>query len=141
MTKEYRKTYRPFIVWILLLFTVLLVAGILPAPFVSGETLTRLTVIATLIMLDVLMIIIYRGEYVYWINGGPSFEQARDAGSAARKAYALAHLKPFLWATLIAAVLMTASALLNWPVWIDALGACAALVTAALSTVRIKFSK
>ena len=138
---EYRKTYRPFIVWIPLLCAVLLAAAILPAPFVSGETQTRITVIATLVMLDVLMLIIYRGEYVYWINGGPSFEQARDSGSAARKAYALAHLKPFLWATLISAALMAASALMNWPVWTDALGACAVLVIAALSTTRIKFPK
>lgn len=139
--KEYRKTYRPFIAWILLLFAVLLAAVILPAPFVSGETQTQITVIATLVMLDVLMLIIYRGEYVYWINGGPSFEQARDAGSAARKAYALAHLKPFLWATLVSAALMFASLLLDWPVWTDALGACGALIIAALTTTRIKFPK
>lgn len=27
------------------------------------------------------MFIIYKGEYVYWINGGPNFKEAKEASS------------------------------------------------------------
>lgn len=141
MKQEYQKTYKPLSGWLILLFAVLLAVGILPAPFVSGETLTRMTMLATLLMVDGLMLIIWRGEYVYWLNSGPTFEQARDAGSEARKAYALAHLKPFLWATPPVCLLMILSLRLAWPAWIDITCTCAALIIADLSTIRIKFPK
>lgn len=141
MMKEYRKTYKPFIAWIILFFVVLLAVGILPAPFVSGKILLWLIMAAMMLMLDALMLLIWHGEYVYWINGGPTFEQARDAGSRARKAYALAHLRAFLWATLVSLLLLTLSPLFDWPVWADITGTCAVLIIAALSTIRIKFQK
>lgn len=37
------------------------------------------------IAIDGLMWMIYVGEYSYWINGGPSFEEAKVAGSEKEK--------------------------------------------------------
>lgn len=60
---------------------------------------TKVSALAVLIILSIglyiLMLIIYKGEYVCWINGGPSYEEAKLAGSEKRKEYARAHLDKF----------------------------------------------
>lgn len=137
--KQYRKTYKPFIAWMLAMFIGLPALSLLPAPFGDGACLTRLTLLATLLALDALMALIYFGESVYWINGGPTFEQARDAGSRARKAYAWAHLKRFLIGTGAAIAAMIAAHMAALPVWVDFISVCLAMVVAALSTMGIKF--
>lgn len=137
--KEYRKTYKPLAGWAIALVAVLLAIAALPIH--DGALLTRLTMLATVLMILLLMAIIYIGEYVYWINGGPTFEQARDAGSAARKAYAWAHLRAFLWGGAASAALMLLSAMAHWPVGVDIAGVCLCVIIAAFSTIRVKFSR
>lgn len=137
--KEFRKTYKPLIGWMIGMCIGLAALTNLTAMFVSGALLTRLTLLGGLAALDVLMAMIYFGEYVYWINCGPTFEQARDAGSAVRKAYARAHLRAFLWGTAIAAACMIVSHIANWPIGIDIAITIAAMIVSALSTIRVKF--
>ena len=137
--KEYRKTYKPLIGWVIALFAVMLAIAMLPIE--SGAILTRLTLLGMIVMLIALMVIVCSGEYVYWINGGPTFEQARDAGSDARKAYAWAHLRAFLWGGAASAALMLISAVARWPIGVDIVGVCLCMIVTAFSTIRIKFQK
>lgn len=93
MDKEYKKTYWPLALWCIALVPVML--GIsLPAERAGvderGVVALMMTVVA--LMLILLMWIIWKGEYVYWINGGPSFEEAKAAGSEARREFAWKHL-------------------------------------------------
>ena len=78
--REYNKTYKPFVAWLIGYPVVAIIAGI-----GLSEVSIKVSVMASLMILVVslyiLILIIYRGEYVYWINGGPSFEEARSAGS------------------------------------------------------------
>ena len=137
--KTYRKTYKPLVGWAIALVAVLLCIAALP--LADGALLTRLTMLATVLMIILLMAIIHFGEYAYWINGGPTFEQARDAGSAARKAYTWAHLRAFLWSGAASAALMTVSAIAHWPIGADIVGVCLSVIAAAFSTIRIQFPK
>lgn len=137
--KEYRKTYKPFIYWMIGMVAGLLALSILPDPFIDGDSLLRLVMLGVLLSLDILMAIIYFGEYVYWINGGPTYEQARDAGSDARKAYARAHLRAFLLGTWLAVIAMAAAYICKWSTWVDICAVCIAMVAAAISTIHIKF--
>ncbi len=90
--------------------------------------------------LDGLMGMIYAGEYVYWINGGPSFEEAKAAGSEKRKAYAAAHLSVFLKMTLVCCVYIVISSFFRLPMLIDVVVIASAIVAAAIKTMPIRFN-
>ena len=90
--------------------------------------------------IDGLMVMIYAGEYVYWINGGPSFEEAKAAGSEKRKAYAAAHLSVFLKMTLVCCVYLVISSFLRLPMGIDIVVISSAVVVAAIKTMSIRFN-
>ena len=88
---DYKKSYRGFILW-LLGYTA---AVFLPFPLKTDAAVTlRLVLNVTCVCLVILTWIIWRTESVYWING-VTFEQARDAGSERRRAFAAAHLRTF----------------------------------------------
>ena len=74
---------------------------------------------------------------MYWING-VSFEQARDAGSERRRAFAMAHLKPFAVVALGYAAFTMVMHLCGVHFWIDIAVFCIALTGAAFSTIKIK---
>lgn len=137
--KAYRKTYKPLILWCIALPAVLLAISLLP--IANGAMLTRLTLLTMVVMLILLMAIIYFGEYVYWINGGPTFEQARAADSQTRKAYAWAHLRAFLWSGAASFALITISCIAHWPIGVDITGVCLCVIIAAFSTIRIQLGR
>ncbi len=93
------KSYKGFLIW-MALFCVLMIGyaladyGALPLSLNAGEGLGLLL----LLLLDLLFLIIYVTQSVYWI-GGVTYEQAKEAGEQARKRYALRHLLVFLAAT------------------------------------------
>lgn len=136
--KEYKKTYKPLILW-LILFP--LIAIVIPLRFINAsEKILALTLMTiSLVAIYLLMLLIYKGEYVYWINGGPSFEEARQAGSEKRREYARAHLDIFLKYTLLGLIYLPVSLILNFSMWIDILLIFMLIVIAALKTVGIKF--
>lgn len=137
----YKKTYKPFILW-LLLFIGLSFSSIPIAQslfHLDAAATTRVSLLNTLLPLVLLFVVILRGEYVYWINGGPSFEAAREAGSEARRAYARAHLRLFAGASGAGALCIAVFAFLRLSIWLDIAAVCAALVAAALLSLRIKF--
>lgn len=135
---EYKKTYKPLILW-LILFP--LIAIVIPLRFInaSEKILALALMTISLVAIYLLMLLIYKGEYVYWINGGPSFEEARQAGSEKRREYARAHLDIFLKYTLLGLIYLPVSLILNFSMWIDMLFIFMLIVIAALKTAGIKF--
>lgn len=62
----------------------------------DGRTATAASMAVLTVMLDALFALILAGGYVYWINGGPSFEEAREVGAEMRREYAWKHFRTML---------------------------------------------
>lgn len=135
MEKEYRKSYKGFVIW-LIVFSLSLF-GVAFLPVEDGALIGRAICLLTLVGLQTLMLIIVRTERVYWFNG-VSYEEAEAAGSERRRAFAWAHFKRFGWCTLLGAACILLAQLMGWPIWIDLALTFVALMTAAFSTLRIK---
>ena len=132
---EYQKSYRGFVLWLLgymaAMFSPLLLAG------GDAGLMIRLVQNLTSAGLVVLAWIIWRTESVYWING-TTFEQARDAGSERRRAFAAAHLRAF---ARFAAGYFLFSAFMQWRQFsytFDIVVFTVGLIATAVSTIRIK---
>ena len=137
--KEYIKTYKPLIAW-LIGFPIMI---IFITKFIDSSE--KISVLISLIMmvisLYILMLIIYKGQYVYWINGGPSYEEAKIAGSEKRKQYAKAHLDLFGKMTLVCFIYGLISLLFRVSIFIDIIIISGAIIVTAFQTVPIKFGK
>lgn len=146
--QEYKKTYKPLILWM-----ILFIAGSTLIPVLINRTLdqlfqitwgegaeVRMVLMFMVIAIDGLLVMIYAGEYVYWINGGPGFEEAKAAGSEKRKAYAAAHLSVFLKMTLVCCVYLLFSLLFHFPIGIDIAVISSAVVVASIMTIPIRFN-
>lgn len=132
---EYRKSYRGFVLWLLGYMAAVCLPLLLPTEDAGLEM--RLVFNLTAIGIAVLMWIIWRAESVYWING-TTFEQARDAGSERRRAFAAAHLRAF---ARFAAGYLLFSAFMQWRRFnytIDIIVFTVGLIATAVSTIRIK---
>lgn len=138
--KEYKKTYKPLIAW-LIGFPVIAIIIAERLSNLSTKIATLLSLIIMVISLYILMFIIYKGEYVYWINGGPNYEEAKLAGSEKRKEYAKAHLDIFFKMMLISFLYGILSLLLKFPIWIDIVLISLIIIITAFSTIPIKFNK
>lgn len=146
--QSYKKTYKPLILWMILFIAVctlipMLINQIFEQLFqiTWGEGAeVRVILMFMVISIDGLMWMIYAGEYVYWINGGPSFEEAKAAGSGKRKAYAGAHLRVFLKMTLVCCVYIVISSFFRLPMLIDIVVIASAIVAAAIKTIPIRFN-
>lgn len=137
---HYKKTYKPFVIWFILMMAGSMVVPVLLEGLgLSEKALVKVLLILTIAALDILMYIIYHGEYVYWINGGPRYEEAAKAESARRKAYAGAHLRIFLMMTGMCILYMLISWLAHFGVWLDILVITLAIFIAAVRTMPIKF--
>lgn len=135
--KEYVKTWKPFIVWIIG-FPIMSI--ITPASLnVSAKMSTLIILLFTVIYLYLLMLIIYKGEYVYWINGGPTYEEAKSGGSERRKKYAKSHLDLFSKMMLICLAYGFISLLFSFPIWIDIIIISGAIIVTVFATIPIKF--
>lgn len=137
--KEYIKTYKPLIAW-LIGFPIMI---IFITRFIDSSE--KISVLISLLMmvisLYILMLIIYKGQYVYWINGGPNYEEAKIAGSEKRKQYAKAHLDLFGKMTLVCFIYGLISLLFRVSIFIDIIIISGAIIVTAFQTVPIKFGK
>lgn len=130
-----KKSYTGFILWLIVYTASVFMPAFLP---IEGESLpVRIIMGWTAIAILLLMLMIYISEKVYWING-VTYEQAVEAGSARRKAFAMRHLvyfgvfsAPYLVFTIVAQIL-------GWPFWIDIVVFTVGIIAAAVSTVRIR---
>ena len=132
---ELKKGYGGFTLWMAVYTLLLLSISALP---VEDEALmTRAVVVLTALAMVALAFIIWRTERVYWYSG-LTYEDALEAGSERRKAFALRHLKVFgaFSAGIVACTALMH--LLGAPVWIDIAAATAGLCGAAVWTMPIE---
>lgn len=133
---EYRKSYRGLVLWLLGYLVAVLLPLLLPKGTDAGLVM-RLVFNLTSAAIAALMWIIWRTESVYWING-VTFEQARDAGSEHRRAFAAAHLKRFGLFALGYAAFSALTQLRGCSLVIDIAVFTVGISAVAISTVRIK---
>ena len=133
---EYRKSYKGLVLWLAGYLAAVLLPMLLPEGTNAGLVM-RLVFNLTSIGIAVLMWIIWRTESVYWING-TSFEQARDAGSERRRAFAAAHLKVFARFAVGYAVFSAIMQLIGVHLAVDIVVFTVGLIVAAFSTVKFK---
>lgn len=137
---EYKKTYKPFIAWLIGFPVILMVITKILGEF-SIKVSVLTTLILTVVSLYLLMLIIYKGEYVYWINGGPTYEEAKEAGSEVRKKYAKEHLDIFFKIMKVTLVYGVISFLLKLSIWVDIPFITLNVMVAAFATLSINFEK
>lgn len=135
--KGYVKTWKPFIAWMIGFSIISIIISLFLN--VSDKISTLIMLLITVISIYILMLIIYKGEYVYWINGGPTYEEAKSEGSKRRKRYAKAHLDLFLKMTLGCLGYGFISLLFNFSMWLDIIIISGAIIVTALATIPIKF--
>ena len=138
--REYKKSYTPLILWSIVLTPAMVAAGMLSESMgMNDRSIVAVSMLTVIVMLLVLMWIIWKGEYVYWITGGPSFEQAKAVGSEKRRDYAWRHFAAILKGSAIALVLLTAEYFLKAHVLVMILSTAVCIIAAAISTASIKW--
>ena len=140
MSDAYLKTYKPLAIWFFVFLSAVVAVPLGLGWFVPENILTPAMLLTIYLGILSLFILIHRGGYVYWINGGPTYEEARDADEPSRRAYAWAHLKRFLIAGAMLVPCLVVSTIFNWPTWLDIIIFGAAAISAAVSTLRIRFA-
>lgn len=120
----------------LLCFLPIWIGAIAAVSFFFPSYTMRLTVNCVTIGMAVLSFIIYKTENVYYYNS-ISFEQAEEAGSARRRAYAWAHFVRFLILAIALLFLSLVFSLLGFHQVIDFSIGIAALIAVAISTMWI----
>lgn len=140
--REYRKTYWSLVVWCLALLPVMLgSAKIAQNAGMDERGMTALMMVVVVLMLIGLMWIIKLGGYVYWINGGPSFEEAKAAGEEMRREYAQKHLSAMLKGGIAVAVLMAAEYFAGVHEIAMVLSAGVCIIVAALRMIPIRWQE
>ena len=132
-----KKSYKLFAVWMLLV-AALTVFYIYKKPWQAVIGPGKATGILMFIMVDLLFMIIYFTESVYWVSG-ISYEDAAKAGRRARKQFAAKHLVVFLLMTFFLILYCAVSGnLWNGSTIRDALVSAALLCAAVLFTGKIR---
>lgn len=129
------KSYRGFVIWM-----IGFMAGIIGLPFLPIEAphlTARICDFACVAGIEVLMLMIYKTEKIFWING-VSYEEALEAGSDRRRAYALKYVKRFGILTVGVFLFSLLAQLLGLPVVVDVLVLVAGIVVCAFSTIKLK---
>lgn len=133
---EFQKKYKQLAYFLLFFLLVVVGASIGAELVVSGFGL-RASVAAIALGMALLSVIIEKTQCVHWYNA-VSFEEARDAGSERRLAFAAAHRRRFV---LFAGIFLPMSALftlLSVSPWVDFSIGVVALCAVAISTVNLK---
>ncbi len=130
-----KRSYRGFVLWMAGYFALMISASFLPIK--DNELQARIFYFLTAASIEVLMLIVYKTEKVFWING-IRYEDAVEAGSERRKALALRYVKRFGSLTLGIFLFSVGAQLLKLPCWVDLCVVIVAFVGCAFSTIRFK---
>lgn len=129
------KSYKGFIIWMIAFAAGMVGLSLLP---IEDEHLTaRICHVACAAGIEVLAFMIYKTEKIFWYNG-VSYQEAVEAGSDRRRAYALKYVKRFGILTVGILVFSFLAQLLRLNVGIDSAVMVIGIVICALSTVRLK---
>lgn len=97
MDRPYRKSYGLFFLWLTAVGAVSVIIPLGDIPFrFFGEV--KSYCILLLLLLDLLFVLMYGTERIYWMNG-ITYEEAAQVSSGERKRFAGLHLLCFLGAT------------------------------------------
>lgn len=129
------KSYGGFIIW-LIGFSVG-ITGLAFLPIEDSQLLARVLNVACVAGLEILTLMMYKTEKIFWING-VSYEEALEAGSDRRRAFALKFVKRFGILTLGILLFSLLAQLLGLDVWIDILVLLAGMIVCAFSTTKLK---
>lgn len=129
------KSYKGFVIWLIAFSVGIPCLAFLPIE--DGHFLTRVLDVACAAGLEVLMLMMYKTEKIFWING-VSYEEALEAGSDRRRAFALKFVKRFGILTLGILLFSLLAQLLRLNVWIDILVMVAGIIACAFSTTKLK---
>ena len=129
-----KKSYTGFIVWMFLFIGILFSLSFLPVE--DESIMIRAVFVFTSLAIAGMMLLIYFTEQVYWING-VTYEQAVEAGSARRKAFALRHLVRFGICTAIYLLFAVVGQIIGCPFWIDIIVFTVGVIATAISTIGI----
>ncbi len=124
-------------IWIWSLVYVGLGIGLVYIPVHNEAVLTRIFLNYTSIAVVALTFIIYLNERVHWYTG-ITYEQALEAGSERRKAYAFKMFKIFAKAALVYLVLSILFALFKYSIIADIIFFTVILTVTACLTMRYK---
>lgn len=131
-----KKSYRELILWVLGFTVVLTAAAFLPVRDVG--LLVRIDNNLCMAGVVVLMLLIWKTEKVFWISG-ISFEEAVEAGSDRRRAFAWKHVKLFGIFEAAFFLFSVIAQLLQLSFWLDiAVIMLGCLAAGAVSMIRFK---
>ena len=133
---ELKKSYKGLLIFFLVFLTCLVGGGVAAGLWLPDHAM-RVTVNILGMGMAILCLTVYKTEAVYWFNG-TDYEQAAAAGSARRRAFALAHLRRFGIFALCLLAFSCAAALSGLSQWVDFALGTAGLVAVAVSTVRLR---
>lgn len=131
----YRKTYRGFVIWLVVFVAIMFFVCFLPVENIAS--MTRLLANLCTIGMTQLTWMIWRTERVYWYSG-VSFEEAEKAGSERRKEYAFRHFRLFGVYALIALTVTLGAHLMDLPWWTDFTVIMIGMMIAAFRTMTYK---
>lgn len=130
-----KRSYRGFVLWMAGYFVLMVSVSFLPIK--DNGLLMRIFDFLTAASIEVLMLIVYKTEKVFWING-IGYEDAVEAGAERRKALALRYVKRFGTLTVGIFLFSIGAQLLRLPYWADLCVVTAAFVGCAFSTIRFR---
>lgn len=132
---ELKKTYKGFIIWLLIFTATMFGSAFLPIE--NSTALTRIVMNVCVFNLALLAFIIYKTENVYWYNG-TEYKQAVEAGPERRKEFAWKHLKRFGIFAVIYLAFSVVAQLIGIPIGVDIAVATVGMVIAAFSTIKFE---
>lgn len=135
---EYKKSYKGFVIW--LIFLMVSMIGCAFIPIEDSNLLILIVDNIMIIEVDILALIIYKSEKIYWYSG-LSYEDAKKASPEQRKKYALAHVQRFSIAAGGYFIYSVAAYMLHLPIGIHIVAALISIVEAAISTMHIQLEK
>ena len=130
-----KKSYKGFLLWMLVFFVTMFGCAFLPIE--NSAILTRIVMNVCVLNIVLLSFIIYKTESVYWYNG-TEYEQAVEAGSECRKAFAWKHLKRFGTFALLYLTYSVLAQFFHIPYGVDFAVATIGMVAVAISTIKFK---
>ena len=140
MENDLKKSYKGLVLWGILLISSSVTAAIIFDKILPEKYMLYSSFSLTIIFINILFYIIYKTEYIYWING-VTYEDARKATSEGRKEFAGKHLEKFVNATLMWGLYGIAKYFFGINLIWDTFAFLMILIPSAISTVRIKLNQ
>ena len=138
--ENYKKDFKPFLIWLILFMVGMNGFPMLVKlfPSMSVEVQTKLSIFLLLAAILILYYIIFKGEFIYYVPGGPTFEEAKAVGSEKRKVYAKKSFIGMMRASMLTLIFMVISLFMGLSGFYDWIVAGACVGAAAFSTMKEK---